>query len=221
MPGPKTCPTPSCRLSARSPPQDGRITLDLPQHSDQGTSVPLTVTSDSPMTEADYPRTLALYGSSNPRPGICTLHFTPLGGVPWFSTRIRLNGAQDVVAVLEGRAGDHWRTSARVSVTFGACATAASGDALPPDWQPTIKISVPEMARLGEVITVRTVITHPMETGLRLDEFYADVPLRIIQRFTCSQAGATVFDMKLDARHRHQSLSVVSDDRADVRGSGL
>lgn len=100
--------------------------------------------------------------------------------------------------MLEGRAGDHWRTSARVSVTFGACATAASGDALPPDWQPTIKISVPEMARLGEVITVRTVITHPMETGLRLDEFNAYLPLRIIQRFTCSQAGATVFDMKLE-----------------------
>ena len=149
------------------------------------------------MTEADYPRTLALYGSSNPRPGICTLHFTPLGGVPWFSTRIRLNGAQDVVAVLEGRAGDHWRTSARVSVTFGACATAASGDALPPDWQPTIKISVPEMARLGEVITVRTVITHPMETGLRLNSGNQYVPLRIIERSLCYVNDVLALDIRL------------------------
>ena len=136
--------------------------------------------------------------AATPAPASAPCNFTPFGGVPWFSTRIRLNGAQDVVAVMEGSAGDYWRADAHVSVTFGACATAASGDTLPPDWQPTIKVAVPELALAGEVVTVRTVITHPMETGLRLDEFNAYVPLRIIQRFICTLNGEMVFAMKLE-----------------------
>ncbi len=179
-------------------PQDGKIALDLPKHSDQGTSVPLSLTADSPVTPEDYPRTIGIFASGNPRPRVCTLHFTPLGGVARFSTRIRMNGAQDVVAVMETSRGEHWRASERVTVTFGACATAASGDVLPSDWQPTIKIAVPPTAAKGEVITLRTVITHPMETGLRLDEFNAYVPLRIIQHFTCRMAGETLFDMRLE-----------------------
>ena len=150
------------------------------------------------MTPEDYPKTIAVYAGGNPRPRICTLHFTPTGGVAQFATRIRLNGAQDVVAVMETSGGEFWRAASRVTVTFGACATAATGDALPPDWLPTIKLAVPPTATAGEVITIRSVITHPMETGLRLDEFNAYVPLRIIQHFTCRLDDEVVFDVKLE-----------------------
>ena len=49
---------------------------------------------------------------------------------------------------------------------------------MPPDWQPIIRIALPGQARAGEVISIRTVITHPMETGLRLDAFNDYVPQR-------------------------------------------
>jgi sulfur-oxidizing protein SoxY len=179
-------------------PTDGRVTLDLPDHSDAGTSVPLTLTVESPMTTTDYPATVGLYGSGNPRPRIATVQFTPLGGLAQFSTRIRLNSAQDVVAVAQMSGGEFFRGTKRVTVTFGACNTAGESDKLPKDWQPQTKVAVPKDAKAGDIITIRTVITHPMETGLRLDANNAYLPLWIIQRFICRLDGAEVINIKLE-----------------------
>ena len=179
-------------------PTDGRVTLDLPDHSDAGTSVPMTLIIDSPMTAQDHPATVGIYASGNPRPRIATVHFTPLGGLAQFSTRIRLNSAQDVVAVAQMSDGSFWRGKKRVTVTFGACNTAGEGDGLPDGWQPQTKISVPKTAAAGEVVTIRTVITHPMETGLRLDANNAYLPLWIIQRFICRLDGQEVINVKLE-----------------------
>lgn len=178
-------------------PADGRITLDLPEHSDAGTTVPLTMTVDSPMTQDDFPDAVRLYGSGNPRPRIATVHFRPRAGVAQMSTRIRLNSAQDVVAVALMSDGTTWTARRRVTVTFGACNTAGEADKIPPDWQPQIKIAVPA-AKAGEIITIRTVITHPMETGLRLDAHNAYLPLWIIQRFICRLDGEEIINIKLE-----------------------
>lgn len=179
-------------------PQDGRITLDLPAHSDAGTSIPLTVTVDSPMTEADYPAVLGLYASGNPRPRIATVAFSPLMGLAQLSTRIRLNSAQDVVGVARMSGGDYWQARQRVTVAFGACNTAGESDKLPPGWQPQTKIAVPKATALGEIVTVRTVITLPMETGLRLDAHNTYLPLWIIHRFICRLDGVEVINVKLE-----------------------
>ena len=179
-------------------PKKGRVILDLPDHSDAGTSVPLSLTIQSPLTADDYPSAVGLYGSGNPRPRIATVHFTPRGGQAQFSTRIRLNSAQDVVGVAQMSTGAFWRGSKRVTVTFGACNTAGASDKLPADWAPKIKVAVPEKVQAGEVITLRTVITHPMETGLRLDANNAYLPLWIIQRFICRLDGQEVITVKLE-----------------------
>lgn len=179
-------------------PQDGRITLDLPAHSDAGTSVPMTVTVDSPMTASDYPRVLGLYASGNPRPRIATVAFSPLMGLAQLSTRIRLNSAQDVVGVAQMTDGSFWQARQRVTVAFGACNTAGESDKLPPDWQPQTKIAVPKAAAAGGLVMVRTVITHPMETGLRLDAHNAYLPLWIIHRFICRLDGVEVINVKLE-----------------------
>lgn len=54
-------------------------------------------------------------------------------------------------------------------------------------------ISCPKTARRGEVIEIRTLINHVMETGYRPDAGGRVVPRDILRRFTCRYAGEEVF----------------------------
>lgn len=58
-------------------------------------------------------------------------------------------------------------------------------------------IKVPATARRGEVIEIRTLIGHPMETGHRADSDGRKVPRDIIRRFACRYNGETVFSAEL------------------------
>ncbi len=58
-------------------------------------------------------------------------------------------------------------------------------------------IKVPATARRGEVIEIRTLIAHPMETGHRADSDGRKVPRDIIRRFACRYNGETVFSAEL------------------------
>ena len=58
-------------------------------------------------------------------------------------------------------------------------------------------IKVPATARRGEIIEIRTLIAHPMETGHRADSDGRKVPRDIIRRFACRYNGETVFSAEL------------------------
>jgi sulfur-oxidizing protein SoxZ len=58
-------------------------------------------------------------------------------------------------------------------------------------------IRVPPTARKGEVIEVRALIAHPMETGYRAGPEGRLLPRNIIQRFTCRYNGELVFSAEL------------------------
>jgi len=58
---------------------------------------------------------------------------------------------------------------------------------------PTPRVRLPAKAKAGEVIEVRTLISHEMETGLRRDEAGLPVPRRIINKFVATFNGAEVF----------------------------
>lgn len=58
-------------------------------------------------------------------------------------------------------------------------------------------ITVPSAIRPGEVIEIRTLIAHPMETGHRSDGQGGVVQRRIIRRFTCRLDGRPVFSADL------------------------
>jgi sulfur-oxidizing protein SoxZ len=58
-------------------------------------------------------------------------------------------------------------------------------------------ITVPPAMRPGEVIEIRTLIAHPMETGHRSDGQGGVVPRRILRRFTCRLDGQPVFSADL------------------------
>ncbi|TVP73273.1 MAG: thiosulfate oxidation carrier complex protein SoxZ [Rhodobacteraceae bacterium] len=59
------------------------------------------------------------------------------------------------------------------------------------------RIRLPRSAKAGDVVEVKTLISHNMETGLRRDGSGEVIPRQIINRFTCEYAGKTVIDMDL------------------------
>jgi len=60
-----------------------------------------------------------------------------------------------------------------------------------------VVVSVPPRARRGDVIEIRTLAGHPMETGFRRTQLGELVPRDIITRFTCSYNGVEVFRAEL------------------------
>jgi sulfur-oxidizing protein SoxZ len=61
----------------------------------------------------------------------------------------------------------------------------------------TIRIRLPQTIRKGDVIEVKTLIAHAMESGQRRDGRGAMIPRKILNRFTCAYNGRPVIDMSL------------------------
>ena len=99
----------------------GRVKLELPEFADNGNSVSLKVTVDSPMTAANYVKSIHLYGPRNPRPNIANFYLGPRAGRAQISTRVRLGGTQRVLAIAALSDGSFWSASADVVVTLSAC----------------------------------------------------------------------------------------------------
>ena len=60
------------------------------------------------------------------------------------------------------------------------------------------RVKVPKSAKAGEVITIKTLISHPMESGQRKDKDGNLIPRKIINKFTCEFNGTQVFTCDLD-----------------------
>jgi sulfur-oxidizing protein SoxY len=103
----------------------GRIKLDLPRLADNGNSVAVKLTVQSPMTQGDFVRSIQLFSEKNPRPVIARFFLGPLAGKAEISSRIRLAGTQRVVAIAELSDGSFWSDTAEVAVTLSACYDAA------------------------------------------------------------------------------------------------
>ena len=58
-------------------------------------------------------------------------------------------------------------------------------------------INVPARARRGEIIEIKTLVSHPMETGYRRTQLGAPIPRDIIRRFVCTYNGTEVFSADL------------------------
>ena len=56
-----------------------------------------------------------------------------------------------------------------------------------------VLISAPKQARRGEIIEIKTLVSHPMETGYRRDQVGGAIPRDIIRRFVCTYNGTEVF----------------------------
>ena len=58
-------------------------------------------------------------------------------------------------------------------------------------------VNVPPRARRGEIIEIKTLVSHPMETGYRRDQLGAPIPRDIIRLFVCAYNGTEVFRAEL------------------------
>ncbi|WP_372617344.1 thiosulfate oxidation carrier protein SoxY [Falsiroseomonas sp.] len=109
------------RIIGERTPEEGRVALRLPPIAENGNTVPLTVTVESPMTAADHVKAVHVFADKNPTPDVATFHLTPAMGRAQADTRIRLGQTQDVIAVAEMSDGKLYIGRAEVKVTIGGC----------------------------------------------------------------------------------------------------
>jgi sulfur-oxidizing protein SoxY len=101
-------------------PEKAKVKLDLPEIAENGNTVPVTVTVESPMTKDAYVKDVLVIADGNPRAGVITFHFSP-SAVAEANTRIRLAETQNVVAIARMNDGSVYMASKEVKVTIGGC----------------------------------------------------------------------------------------------------
>jgi sulfur-oxidizing protein SoxY len=101
--------------------REGRVTVKLPPIAENGNSVQMTVSVESPMTEKDHVRRIAVVSPRNPIPEIAIFSLSPASGRAEISTRVRLAGTQSLRVVAEMSDGSLWSGKASTYVTLAAC----------------------------------------------------------------------------------------------------
>jgi sulfur-oxidizing protein SoxY len=93
---------------------DGGVTITAPEIAENGNTVPIVV-------EAAGATAIMVLASKNPTPGVATFKFGEGAGSSRASTRIRLGGTQDVIAVAQLADGSFTKSQVEVKVTIGGC----------------------------------------------------------------------------------------------------
>ena len=93
---------------------DGGITLTAQEIAENGNTVPIEVSAPGATA-------IMILATGNPTPGVATFNFGPLAASQAASTRIRLAGTQDVVAIAKLADGSFAKASSTVKVTIGGC----------------------------------------------------------------------------------------------------
>ncbi|MBP0484083.1 thiosulfate oxidation carrier protein SoxY [Sagittula salina] len=93
---------------------DAGVDLTAPEIAENGNTVPISVSAEGASS-------ILVLATGNPTPPVATFNFGPLAGSQTASTRIRLAGTQDVVAVAKLADGSFAKASKTVKVTIGGC----------------------------------------------------------------------------------------------------
>jgi sulfur-oxidizing protein SoxY len=118
---PKAAADDVAKFTGGKPVEQGKVSIEMPEIAENGNTVPLSVSVDAPMTDADHVTDVLVLAEGNPNPGVATFHFTPLSGKAEASTRIRLATTQNIVAVAKTSAGKFYSANKLVKVTIGGC----------------------------------------------------------------------------------------------------
>ena len=109
------------KLTGGAPLRTGKVTVDIPPLVENGNTVPMVVTVDSPMTAADHVKAIHVFNEKNPETNVIDVRLGPQAGKAVISTRIKLADSQQVMAVAEMSDGSFWSDSVDVIVTIAAC----------------------------------------------------------------------------------------------------
>jgi sulfur-oxidizing protein SoxY len=104
-----------------APLHTGKVKLDIPPLVENGNTVPMTVSVESPMTAEDHVKSIHVFNEKNPQPNIGNFYLSPANGRAQVSTRIRLADSQKVTAIAHLADGSFWQASVDVVVTLAAC----------------------------------------------------------------------------------------------------
>jgi sulfur-oxidizing protein SoxY len=99
----------------------GKVDLDVPPLVENGNTVSLVITVDSPMTAADYVKSIHVFNEKNPQSNVIGVHLNPRAGRGKIATRFRLADSQTITAIAEMSDGTFWSASAEMIVTLAAC----------------------------------------------------------------------------------------------------
>ena len=94
--------------------KEGGVEIAMPEITEHGGTVPVSVTAPGAAA-------IILVSTGNPRPEIATFTFGRLAATQKASTRIRLAGTQDLLAVARMTDGSFKMAKRNVIVTIGGC----------------------------------------------------------------------------------------------------
>jgi sulfur-oxidizing protein SoxY len=109
------------KVTGGAPVSAGKVKLDIPPLIDNGNTVPLTVTVDSPMTEADHVKAIHVFTEKNPQPFVIGAKLGPRAGKARLATRARIADTGKVIAIAQLSDGSFWSETVSVVVTLSAC----------------------------------------------------------------------------------------------------
>lgn len=109
------------RVTGPNAARKGRVKLEVPPLVDNGNAVAISVSVDSPMTEADHVKEIHIFSERNPEPVILSMKLGPRAGRASAATRVRLADTQTLVAIAAMSDGTFWSGSAQTVVTIAAC----------------------------------------------------------------------------------------------------
>jgi len=99
----------------------GKITLKAPEIAENGNTVPIKFSVESPMTDDDYVESVLLLATANPYPKVVRLNFSPMSGEASASVRVRLAKTQNLLAYAKMSDGSIYMDEKNVKVTIGGC----------------------------------------------------------------------------------------------------
>lgn len=100
---------------------EGRVKLDIAPLIDNGNSVPIEVSVESPMTATDHVVAIAVFNEKNPQRDVVEFLLGSRAPLAHVATRIRLATTQKLVAVAKMQDGTCWTHTVEVLVTLAAC----------------------------------------------------------------------------------------------------
>jgi len=97
-----------------------KVTISLPEIAENGATVPVGVSVDSPMTADSFVKHIHVFAEGNPSPETISFNLTPTGKAE-VNTRIRLSKTQNVLVVAVMNDGSVLTNKKEVKVTIGGC----------------------------------------------------------------------------------------------------
>jgi sulfur-oxidizing protein SoxY len=100
---------------------EGKVEFEIAELIDNGNTIPITITVDSPMTVANHVTEISIFNERNPQREVANFKLSKYSASAEVSTRIRLATSQKLVALARMNDGSCWSKTVEVIVTLAAC----------------------------------------------------------------------------------------------------